>query len=53
MDKKPFLFAITLLVFLFGLSGNAFAQGTTSRVTGHVTDSSGAAVAGAAVTLTN
>src|SRR5262249_44907917 len=31
----------------------AFAQGTTSRVTGVVTDNTGAAVAGATVTLTN
>jgi hypothetical protein len=31
----------------------AFAQGTTSRVTGNVQDKNGAAVAGATVTLTN
>jgi hypothetical protein len=53
MGKKPFLFAFTLLVFLFGLSGSVFAQGTTSRVTGTVTDSSGASISGATVTLTN
>ncbi|HEX9962706.1 MAG TPA: carboxypeptidase regulatory-like domain-containing protein, partial [Pyrinomonadaceae bacterium] len=38
---------------LFVYAGAAFAQGTTSRVTGTVTDASGAAVSGATVTLTN
>jgi hypothetical protein len=35
------------------LSGSVFAQGTTSRITGNVTDNTGAAVSGATVTLTN
>jgi len=34
-------------------AGQAFGQGTTSRVTGTVTDATGAVVAGATVTLTN
>ncbi len=53
MGKTLYLFAFTLFIFLFVLSGSAFAQGTTSRVTGTVTDSSGAAVSGATVTLTD
>ncbi|MGH9820481.1 MAG: carboxypeptidase regulatory-like domain-containing protein, partial [Pyrinomonadaceae bacterium] len=40
-------------IFAIALTGVAHAQGTTSRVTGIVTDTSGAAVAGATVTLTN
>jgi hypothetical protein len=38
---------------LFGLVGVALGQGTASRVTGVVTDPSGAVVPGATVTLTN
>ncbi|HEX8369073.1 MAG TPA: TonB-dependent receptor [Pyrinomonadaceae bacterium] len=38
---------------LFVFAGATFAQGTTSRVTGTVTDTSGAAVSGASVTITN
>ncbi|MEP6902401.1 MAG: TonB-dependent receptor [Actinomycetota bacterium] len=53
MDKKLFLFVFALLVLTFALSGIVFAQGTTSRITGTVTDNSGAAVSGATVTLTN
>src|ERR1044072_9036923 len=53
MSKKTFLLALTLLILLFALSGFVVAQGTTSRITGIVTDSSGAAVSGANVTLTN
>ena len=53
MGRKPILFAITLLIILFALSGFVFGQGTTSRVTGTVTDGSGASVSGASVTLTN
>lgn len=42
---------IALLISLFAVS--VLAQGTTSRVTGTVTDASGASIAGATVTLTN
>lgn len=41
-----------LILTIFSATGIR-AQGTTSRVTGTVTDSSGAAVSGATVTLTN
>lgn len=53
MFAKKLVSAISIagIVVLFSLS--AFSQGTTSRVTGTVTDNNGAAVAGAAVTLTN
>jgi hypothetical protein len=53
MSKKPF--GLLLSVFILSLlwTTAAFAQGTTSRLTGTVTDSSGAAVSGASVTLTN
>lgn len=53
MVKKLFLIAFSIFIIAIALGGVAHAQGTTSRVTGIVTDSSGAAVAGAAVTLTN
>lgn len=48
LDRVFAVFA--LIVFT---SVVAFGQGTTSRITGSVTDSTGAAVAGASVTLTN
>jgi hypothetical protein len=53
MTQKRFLKAVgaALLCWLFSFA--AFAQGTTSRVTGTVTDQSGAAVPGATVSLTN
>lgn len=41
------------LVLVFASATIVFAQGTASRVTGTVTDPSGAAVVGATVTLTN
>src|SRR5262245_7276464 len=44
-------FSTLTLVCIFALS--AAAQGTTSRITGTVTDNAGAAVPGATVTLTN
>lgn len=44
-------FLVGLCLFL--LSAVLYGQGTTSRLTGVITDSSGAAVAGAKVTLTN
>ncbi len=53
MGKKPFLFAFAFLILTFAFSGFVFAQGTTSRVTGTVTDNTGASVSGATVTLTN
>ena len=52
MAKKPFAFALVLVALLLA-SVTAYGQGTTSRVTGTVTDSAGAAVPGAMVTLTN
>jgi hypothetical protein len=48
----PSHFAFALLILLLS-SGLASGQGTTSRVTGVVTDVQGAVVAGATVTLTN
>jgi Carboxypeptidase regulatory-like domain len=53
MGKKPFLFAIAFSILLFAFSGFVFSQGTTSRVTGTVSDNAGASVSGATVTLTN
>ncbi|HVF58154.1 MAG TPA: TonB-dependent receptor [Pyrinomonadaceae bacterium] len=52
--KNP-SFSRILLSFILscGAAGWASGQGTASRLTGTVTDSSGAVVAGAAVTLTN
>jgi hypothetical protein len=42
-----------LLVILVGLAGFAYGQGTSASLTGNVTDPAGAAIAGAAVTVTN
>jgi hypothetical protein len=53
MGNRPFAFALVLLAVLLSFGHSAYGQGTTSRVTGTVTDTSGAAVAGATVTLTN
>lgn len=53
MAQKPFASAVVFLALLLAFATSVLAQGTTSRVTGTVTDSSGAAVAGATVTLTN
>lgn len=53
MFRKSILTPLFLLFCSLILSVNLLAQGTTSRVTGSVTDSSGAAVAGATVTLTD
>ncbi|HMS38644.1 MAG TPA: carboxypeptidase-like regulatory domain-containing protein [Pyrinomonadaceae bacterium] len=53
MKSKFFsvLFVLSAIFLAFGIS--VFAQGTTSRVTGIVTDSSGAVVPDAKITLIN
>ena len=53
MSKKQFLIAFSLLLVCIAFAAPAFGQGTTSRVTGVVTDNAGAVVPGATVTLTN
>lgn len=53
MKGKIFSLAFAFCILFFVSHTISFGQGTTSRVTGTVTDSSGAAVAGATVTLTN
>ena len=53
MTKKSIITPFFSFICLFCLCFIAFGQGTTSRVTGVVTDNSGAVVAGALVTLTN
>lgn len=53
MAQKPFAIALVLIALFLSFVGEASAQGTTSRVTGTVVDSAGAAVPGASVTLTN
>jgi hypothetical protein len=53
MARKPRITALFLFALLLFLAGEILAQGTTSRVTGTVTDSSGSVVPGANVTLTN
>jgi hypothetical protein len=53
MGNKPFAIALVVLALLLSANSLLYGQGTTSRVTGVVTDPSGAAVAGATVTLTN
>lgn len=53
MVRRPFAVALVFIAVLLSFSVSALAQGTTSRVTGSVTDSSGGAVSGATVTLTN
>ncbi|MDQ6785405.1 MAG: Plug and carboxypeptidase regulatory-like domain-containing protein, partial [Acidobacteriota bacterium] len=52
MGKTPFRLLLSVFILLL-FAAAAFAQGTTSRVTGTVTDTSGAAISGATVTLTN
>ncbi|MGI9035268.1 MAG: carboxypeptidase regulatory-like domain-containing protein, partial [Pyrinomonadaceae bacterium] len=53
MNRKIYLnlLCACLALFIFVVCG--FAQGTTSRLTGTVTDNAGAAVGGATVTLTD
>lgn len=53
MNKRKLTILLTLIFLAISLSINTFGQGTTSRVTGTVTDNAGAAVAGATVKLTN
>ena len=53
MGNKPFAIALVLLALLLSFDRQVSAQGTTSRVTGTVTDTAGAAVSGATVTLTS
>jgi hypothetical protein len=53
MGNLTFGKAVSAIVLTVSLALATAAQGTTSRVTGVITDSSGAAVAGATVTLTN
>jgi hypothetical protein len=53
MGRRFIPFLLTACFCLWLMPATAFAQGTTSRVTGTVTDTSGAAVPGATVTLTN
>ncbi|MFN6963336.1 MAG: carboxypeptidase regulatory-like domain-containing protein [Pyrinomonadaceae bacterium] len=52
MSKRPLAFASAVIALMCLLAVSSFAQGTTSRVTGTVTDTSGAAVAGVTVSLT-
>jgi hypothetical protein len=53
MNLRSFSTVFAMVVFLLALTFNISAQGTTSRITGTIQDNSGAAVAGATVTLTN
>src|ERR1041384_5106780 len=53
MARKPRVTVVLLFALLLFCAGEILAQGTTSRVTGTVTDSSGSVVPGASVTLTN
>ncbi len=53
MARIPRVTALFLFALLLFSAGEILAQGTTSRVTGTVTDSSGSVVPGASVTLTN
>ena len=53
MTKIRKMLASLMAILLFVLAGGAMAQETTATVTGQVTDSAGAVVADAEVTLTN
>lgn len=53
MGKLPLARAFGILAMMLCVTVFTFAQGTTTRITGVVTDGSGAAVPGATVTLTN
>lgn len=53
MGNLPFVRALSAICLMLSFCAFTFAQGTTTRITGTVTDTSGAAIAGATVTLTN
>jgi hypothetical protein len=53
MGKNPYALAFMVLALALAAVTASFGQGTTSRVTGIVTDNTGAAVPGATVTLTS
>src|SRR5215831_1541697 len=53
MGINPLRIGLWILATILLFNAFSLAQGTTSRVTGIVTDNTGAAVAGATVTLTN
>jgi hypothetical protein len=53
MGKNRLAFALAVFLTTLCFVSATFGQGTTSRVTGTVSDNSGAAVAGATVALTN
>jgi len=53
VNKRIVPVFLLLFVSLFLLAGQVYGQGTTSRVTGTVVDSTGAAVPAATVTLTS
>lgn len=53
MSIKRLFLALPTLLLTALLFGSAFGQGTTSRITGTVTDNNGAIVPGATVTLIN
>lgn len=53
MAKQKIFHSVLTVVLLVNIVGGAFAQGTTSRVTGVVLDQSGAVVPNAKVTLTH
>ncbi|CAN5756041.1 hypothetical protein BH24ACI3_BH24ACI3_07030 [soil metagenome] len=53
MGNLPLAKAFAIMAIMLSVSIVAIAQGTTSRLTGVVSDSSGSAVPGAVVTLTN
>ena len=53
MTQRTWLTGLLSVVLLILAATPASSQGTTSRLTGTVTDNAGAAVSGATVTLTN
>ena len=53
MPYRPLSSWLSAILFVLVLSAGMYAQGTTSRVTGSITDTAGAAIPGATVSLTN